>query len=48
MDELEVYGTEAQAGTELASYTFEVRTCVFDSIICLDFMVSLLSLLVGV
>jgi cleavage and polyadenylation specificity factor subunit 1 len=24
MDELEVYGTEAQSGTELASYTFEV------------------------
>ena len=25
MDELEVYGTEAQSGTELASYTFEVH-----------------------
>lgn len=25
MDEIEVYGSEAQSGTQLATYSFEVR-----------------------
>lgn len=27
VDEIEVYGSEAQSGTQLATYSFEVRLC---------------------
>lgn len=28
VDEIEVYGSEAQSGTQLATYSFEVRLCI--------------------
>lgn len=36
VDEIEVYGSEAQSGTQLATYSFEVREWVYYIFICLS------------